>query len=217
MACRSAASSIISTKARWRPRSGSGRCFEIEAGIMAKAHILKSLMAILIAPFLLAPPARAEQKLIPPALLQAAMKKAECEMTREKPVNDITNDLGNGLKLVEVYCWRAAYNFGSIFFAVDPAHPDKARLLEFQEYTDKHTFRPTYSIVDATFDPKTKVMSTFFKGNGQGICAEVGEWKWDGSAFRMTGYWSKATCHDGLSIENSSDRDEKWRVFPPRK
>ena len=39
--------------------------------------------------------------------------------------------LSGKLKLVEIHCWRAAYQAGSIFFVVDAAAPDQAQLVRF--------------------------------------------------------------------------------------
>ena len=84
-----------------------------------------------------APPAFADEHYLPRAIIAAGLKTADCDI----PVDEVTEldpqDLGNGLKLVQVSCWRAAYNFGSILFAVSPDERDKARLLSFQTVDGK--------------------------------------------------------------------------------
>ena len=70
-------------------------------------------------------PVRADDPIkIPFSVVEAGFKKAECtnDDLKDEERTEI-EDLGGGLKLVEVYCWRAAYQAGSIFFAVDPKAP----------------------------------------------------------------------------------------------
>ena len=110
--------------------------------------------------------------------------------------------------IVEVYCWRAAYQAGSIFFAVDPKAPDMARLLEFQELGGKRLIKG-YSLTSPDYDEKRRTMASFHKGRGVGDCGSLGEWKWSGKEFRLTGFWRKPNC-DGQPFENS----RRWRVFP---
>src|SRR5262249_26551367 len=74
---------------------------------------------------------------IPFPVVQAAFKKAECSIELQDEERTEVEELGGGLKLVEIYCWRAAYQAGSIFLAVDPKALDKARLLQFNEWSNQ--------------------------------------------------------------------------------
>ena len=147
---------------------------------------------------------------IPFQLVEAAFKSAECtnELTDE-PRTDV-EDLNGRLKLVEIYCWKAAYQSGSIFFAVDPAAPEKARLLRFQVWSKKGLVW-TYSLTEPDYEPKTKKLSSFHKGRGVGDCGSMGTWKWLNGDFKLAGYWFKENC-DGTPFDN----DKKWRVYPPQ-
>jgi hypothetical protein len=116
---------------------------------------------------------------------------------------------------VQVSCWSAAYNFGGILFAVDPKARDKARLLKFDIVDDKKKLGTAYSLTLPQFDAKTKVLSTYHKGRGIGDCGEIGEWRWTGKEFKLTGYWVKADC-DGKVFDTGA-RAAKWRVYPFRK
>jgi Protein of unknown function (DUF1176) len=162
-------------------------------------------------------PACADAVKIPKSVIAAVWDKAEC--TNDLKELDANNGyeaqpLSGKLVLVEVYCWRAAYQSGSIFFAVDPAAPDKAQLLQFPIWhTAWKRLGTTYSLTDPTYDPKTKTLGMAHKGRGVGDCGEAGSWKWDGKAFRLTGFWSKPKC-DG---EPFDDGEQKWRVYPPEK
>src|SRR5262249_13910341 len=116
-------------------------------------------------------------------------------------------------KLVEVYCWRAAYQAGSIFFVVDPAAPDKARVLRFQYWsTEKKKMDSVYSLASPDYNPETKLLSMAYKGRGIGDCGQAATWKWDGAEFRLIGFWSKPKC-DGKPFDAD---DKKWQVYPPR-
>ena len=166
------------------------------------------------APILLQPPASAEENtFLPRTVIAAGLKLADCDI----PVNEVTEldpeDLGDGLKLVQVSCWRAAYNFGSILFAVDPNKRDDARLLSFQS-ADGKTLKTGYDLNLPEYDPKTKTLMSFFKGRGVGDCGSIGNWVWTGHDFKLTDYWLKSAC-DGEPFDTGDD-DKKWRVFPRR-
>jgi uncharacterized protein DUF1176 len=94
---------------------------------------------------------------------------------------------------------------------LDPAAPKKARLLSFQIYSQKK-FVKTYQLSNADYDEKTHILGSFHKGRGVGDCGSIGEWKWTGADFKLTGYWLKEDC-DGEPFDSDS---KKWRVFPRR-
>lgn len=145
-------------------------------------------------------------------LIARALEVPECSVSRQEAADSIElADLGMGLKLVTVSCWRAAYNFGSVFFALDPTAPEKARLLSFRIYSQKE-FVQTYQLSNVDYNEKTRTLSSLHKGRGVGDCGSIGEWKWTGTNFRMIGYWLKKDC-DG---EPFDDDGKKWRVFPRR-
>lgn len=158
--------------------------------------------------------ARADTVKIPRSVIEAGFKQAECSIDpKEIEDEQDAQPLGGTLTLVEVYCWRAAYQAGSIFFAVDPATPDLARLLRFPIWsTNKKRLDWSYSLSNADYNPETKQLGMAHKGRGVGDCGATGTWKWDGKDFRLTGYWSKAAC-DGKPF----DEGKRWRVYPPRK
>jgi len=163
----------------------------------------------------LAAPAAAKETYLPRGVIAAGLETADCELPIDQVTEFDPQDLGGGLKLVQVSCWSAAYNFGGILFAVDPKAREKARLLQFQTVGDEKKLETVYSLTLPTFDAKTKVLSTYHKGRGVGDCGEIGEWRWTGKDFNLTGYWNKADC-DGKVFDNDN-RDPKWRVFPFRK
>ncbi len=167
-----------------------------------------------VAACLLISPAAADDAIrIPFPVVQAAFKKAECSIELKDEPREEVQDLGNGLKLVEIYCWRAAYQAGSIFLAVDPKTPEAARLLRFQEWSNrKKGLIATSALSNPGFDPASKIMSAGHKGRGIGDCGTSGEWKWTGRDFTLLRYWIKEDC-DGEPFDN----DRKWQVYPPKR
>jgi Protein of unknown function (DUF1176) len=163
----------------------------------------------------LAAPAAATETYLPRAVIAAGLDAANCELPIDQVTEFDPQDLGGGLKLVQVSCWSAAYNFGGILFAVGPNARDKARLLSFQTVGDKKKLETVHSLALPQFDSKTKILSTYYKGRGVGDCGEIGEWRWTGKNFKLTGYWNKTEC-DG-KVFDADKRDAKWRVFPFRK
>jgi len=157
----------------------------------------------------------ADEFYLPRAVIASSLKTADCELPIGKATEFDPQDLSGGLKLVQVSCWSAAYNFGAILFAVDPKARDKARLLRFQTVNDERKLETVYSLTLPQFDPKRKILSTYHKGRGVGDCGEIGEWHWSGKDFKLTGYWNKANC-DGKAFD-AETLNPKWRVYPPKK
>ena len=170
--------------------------------------MFRLLVVILAACFVTA--THAEPVPVSHKAIEAGWKQAECSVELKDEKERDGEDLGNGLKLVEVTCWRAAYQAGSILFAVDPKKPDEARLLRFQTWNGKK-FEPAFSLTDPSYDPKTKKLTSAHKGRGVGDCGSIGNWAWSGSEFKMTAYWNKDKC-DGKEFDTA----KRWQVFPKR-
>jgi hypothetical protein len=158
-----------------------------------------------------------EKVQLPKALVEDAFKKAECEVELDEAIRDLESagELSGGLKLVEVACWRAAYNFGSILFALDSAAPEKARLLEFRTLGEKNKLISTHQLSSPGYNEKTKILSSFHKGRGVGDCGSSGEWRWTGKDFELKRYWNKDKC-DGQPFE-VDEQPTRYLVYPPRK
>jgi hypothetical protein len=153
----------------------------------------------------------AEESPLPTAVMADGGRTAECDepMNTEGVIG--TSSLGGGQMLVEVRCWTAAYQSGSIFFVFRKGAAKQARLLRFQ-MPAKAGFTTSLSLSDADFDEKTRIMRSHTKGRGAGDCGASGEWKWTGSDFKLARFWAKPDC-DG---EPFDDTDDKWQVFPPK-
>ncbi len=169
-------------------------------------------LTALVAAFLvgLGLPACAEAVKIPLSVIEAGWKQAKCDVDLKDEERQ-ADPLGGGLLIVEVYCWRAAYQAGSIFFAVDPKATEKARLLTFPTWNGKRLVQDT-SITSADYGSKGRTMASFHKGRGVGDCGSVAYWKWSGNAFKLTRQFRKSNC-DG----NPFDESRRWQVYPPRR
>jgi hypothetical protein len=161
--------------------------------------------------------AQAQTIKLPGALLKQAFEKAECDIEFDEINKELefAGQLSGRLKLLEVYCWRAAYNFGSIFFAVDPANLAGAMLLEFQTPGEAGDLVRTHQLSNPAYDEKKKVISSFHKGRGVGDCGTAGNWRWNGKEFVLTRYWHKDNC-DGEPFFDELDPLNKYLVYPPK-
>jgi|DewCreStandDraft_4_1066084.scaffolds.fasta_scaffold09279_2 hypothetical protein len=162
-----------------------------------------SALALLGKPAMAADPVK-----IPFNVVEEAFKTAECTAGLKDEERTDVGDLVGLLKLVEFPCWHATYQSGSILFAVNPAAPERARLLRFQIWSANGLVW-TYSLTEPDYDPLTRKLSSFHKGRAGGDCGAIGEWKWVNGDFRLTGYWYKDNC-DGKPFDDS----KSWRVYP---
>jgi hypothetical protein len=165
---------------------------------------------------LLVLPAHAQTISLSKPLVADAFKKADCQVEIDEVIKDLefAGELSGGLKLVEVSCWRAAYNFGSILFAVNPKDPGSARLLRFKTLGEGGKLVDTYALSSPSYDEKTKKLGSAHKGRGVGDCGSVGEWRWRGKDFVLTRYWNKDEC-DGEPFD-AEEQPDRWLVYPPK-
>jgi hypothetical protein len=162
--------------------------------------------------------AQAQTIKLPEALVKQAFEKSECDIEFDEVNKELefAGHLSGRLKLIEVYCWRAAYNFGSIFFAVDPANAAGARLLQFQTPGEAGDLVRTHQLSNPAYDEKKKVLSSFHKGRGVGDCGTAGNWRWNGKEFVLTRFWNKNEC-DNEPFFDDLDPLNKYLVYPAKK
>jgi hypothetical protein len=161
--------------------------------------------------------AKAEKPELSRAVMLAGLKKAKCDVSPEDGGILESDEIGRGMKLVQVSCWRAAYNFGSILFLVPSKQPSKGRLVQLPDW-DIENKRPgrVYSVSSPGFDSSTGTLHSAHKLRGVGDCGIMNEWKWTGSGFQLTGIWLKAECDGEPWVDDPDDKD-KFRVYPPKK
>ena len=103
--------------------------------------------------------------------------------------------LDKGLLLMEVYCWRAAYQAGSVFYLYDSAR-GTVRDAPFETLdikTGALTIGKNGSVSGA--DAGDGGISGLHKGRGVGGCGESLSWRWDGKVFRLTSQAFKTLCN----------------------
>lgn len=111
--------------------------------------------------------------------------------SQEKPT---AYPLGKGLLLMEVYCWRAAYQAGSVFYLYDSAR-GTLRDAPFETLdlkTGAMKIGRNESVSGAGADEGG--ISGFHKDRGGGGCGESLGWQWDGKVFRLTSQSLKSLC-----------------------
>lgn len=156
-------------------------------------------------------PAQTAQ-IVPREAIAAALRQNDCETTDDEAIEDATTyDLDRNLKIVEVPCWHAAYNDGSLVFMVDPRRPSEARLMQFRNWShDTKKWEPTSVLWNVEYKPKTKQLISFDKFRGIADCGSSGQYTWSGSEFKLTGFWVKEDC-DGTDFKPGGAR---WRIYP---
>ena len=102
--------------------------------------------------------------------------------------------LGGGRLLLEMYCWSAAYQAGSVFFIYDPGRKSvsQAPFEHLDSKTGKLAVQSGPSISNA--DVSGGKVSALHKGRGVGGCGEAMQWQWDGAVFRLISYRLKVQC-----------------------
>jgi hypothetical protein len=149
---------------------------------------------------------------LPRPVLEAGLKKAHCTIPPKDAAIVGTERLGSRLEIVEVTCWRTAYNAGSILFAVPESRPQDGQLLTVERWENGRV-RPGHSVSSPGYDAKTRTLSSSHKARSAGDCGTIQEMKWTGWHFHLLNVWSKERC-DGEPFE--WDSRDKWQVFPQR-
>ncbi len=152
---------------------------------------------------------------VPRAAVEAGLKTADCAVNYEEATEhlDPPHDLGEGQKLQEILCWKAAYQYAGIFFAYDEAAPERARLLAFR-FPQIRGNESRHSVTAPEFNAKEKTLTSLHKGRGPGDCGSAGEWKWNGRDFLLQKYWLKVDCN-GKRFDPRG-RPKEWLVYPKK-
>lgn len=152
---------------------------------------------------------------IPRSAIEKGLKIAQCELAYEEATAglDTPKALADNLKLIEIPCWREAHRSASIFFAFDPAAPAAARLLQFR-YPKIRGFEHRHSVIDATYNAKTKIMTSLDRRRKTKDCGGAGEWEWTGTAFTLKRYWLKVDCN-GRRFDPAR-HPKSWQIFPKK-
>ena len=102
---------------------------------------------------------------LPGPVLEAGLKKAHCTLPPQEAAVIGTERLSPRLEIVEVACWRAAHNAGSILFAVPENRPHNAQLIAVDRWENGRV-RAGYSVSSPGYDAKTRTLSSSHKARG---------------------------------------------------
>lgn len=152
----------------------------------------------------------ADRSALPRPVLEAGLKKAQCSIAPRRARVVGTEMLSHYLRIVEVGCWQAGANDGSILFAVPVDQPQLSQLITVDRW-DNGKVVHGYSVASPGYEAKTRTLSTTFKASASGDCGTIQEMKWTGWHFELLNVWRKDTC-DGVPFE--WDSRERWQVFP---
>lgn len=143
---------------------------------------------------------------LPPATLEAVMAAY-----RRIPGDDCNQDdpdrdapsidrLAPGLLLVGIRCWRGAYNFSRAYYYVDEGPRPNVRPASFPRpailtQSDDANPPPADNILwNAEYTGENGTISHYSKGRGLFDCGDLGDWSWDGRAFRASWFAWMPTC-----------------------
>ncbi|WMP15948.1 DUF1176 domain-containing protein [Thiothrix lacustris] len=115
--------------------------------------------------------------------------------------NDFAEALDTNHYLVGITCFSGAYNQTSNMFVVTQASAASAKpqitpaKLEFHKGSNSQ-------LVNASFDPKTGLLSEYSKARGLGDCGSLTEWVWTGKQFAAVKYDSMPECRGVVDYLN---------------
>jgi invasion protein IalB len=106
--------------------------------------------------------------------------------------------LSSDKALMTVNCDMGAYNLFALGFLVNRQAPYKMEDLALNMPFKLGEDDESPELINADFDPKTGILSTYDKGRGVGDCGVSSRWVFDGKAFRLAAFASEPSC-DGYS------------------
>ncbi|NML07101.1 DUF1176 domain-containing protein [Sphingomonas sp. G-3-2-10] len=133
---------------------------------------------------------------VPAALRKALDKQTECGAVYEGGTGPLpaveTFALGGGKTLVLLPCGSGAYNYSTIPFILSGG---KAVIAPFDRKPEgMSSTEGSPELVNAAFDAKTGILSSYAKGRGVGDCGAGDDYVWDGTRFRLAGSRTMPDC-----------------------
>ena len=148
-------------------------------------------------PAIAAAPAVDQSHLPPPPLLAAVTAIDDCEASdAAKDSEHLVARLAPGVILFGPLCSLGAYNEVNVFFLGDE-HGGNLKRISFPSPPGADQARQD-ELMNVGYDPKTRTLSSFAKGQGLGDCGSVDAWVWDGHAFQLLTEIEIAACRGVL-------------------
>lgn len=90
-------------------------------------------------------------------------------------------------------CYAGAYNVVYRIWIADSRQPEEVKRSLFAGYSDEQGWYGTDQLINAEYDPATKMLSAFEKGRGIGDCGSMPTYQWHSGGWRMMEYryWGK--------------------------
>jgi hypothetical protein len=152
------------------------------------------------APTIAAAPAADQSHLPPPLPLAAVTAIDDCVASDAAEDSEhLVVRLAPGVILWGPLCSLGAYNELNVFFIGDE-HSGALKRVAFPEppgadpATDDEPMNVSY-------DPKTRILSSFAKGRGLGDCGSEDAWVWDGHAFQLLKETEISACRGVLEAD----------------
>ena len=119
----------------------------------------------------------------------------ECRDYDAKHMRDarVTARLSAGKMLYLLPCFTGAYNLFYRIYVFDKRYPDELKPSAFAGYSDDFGWYGKDNLINAEFDPKTKILSAFEMARGLGDCGSKPKYRWADYGWRMIEYryWGK--------------------------
>jgi hypothetical protein len=131
-------------------------------------------------------------------LVAMLAKKFGCEDEQDNsPMPAEAYPLGGGRTLIFLPCGAGAYNFSSKPVIASGKSYALALFDLKPDWSGEDDAQPI--LVNAGFDPKTAILSSYSKGRGPGDCGTAQDWVWDGTRFRLTEMREMDECRGSIA------------------
>lgn len=138
---------------------------------------------------------------MPAAVRTALDKSTGCGAVYEGGTGPLpaveTFALGGGKTLALLPCGNGAYNYSTIPYILSGG---KAVIAPFDRKPEgMSSTEDSPELVNAGFDAKTGILSSYAKGRGIGDCGAADDYVWDGTMFRLAGSRAMPDCRGSVN------------------
>lgn len=134
----------------------------------------------------------AEQKRIGDAVVKATRDDWDADHDADETPSVSVAALNDSTVLVIIQTSCAAYNCNYALYQTSPATPEKAELLDVDEFPGEDMADELTGYVD--YNPDTGVLLSQDKGRGIGDCGASQSWRYDGKGFRPRSFAMLSSC-----------------------